>query len=280
MLKKYRGAIIFFYAFCAIGLAVAAFYDLQIDILLNSPENPVALWFRNTGEIPCRLICPLAGAVLFSFGETRIVKGIGVLLEVGGSFYFGYYISKYFFEGSYKTAFGMLWGLGFAVVLFLVFRYINVPAQYRKTLVLLAVIGVLVMAVQLSLVEVIKYIWGRVRFRDLLAAGSYDAFTAWYIPNGLTGSKSFPSGHTAGAAMSFLLMLFPAAFDKWKGRAWLCFDVAFVYTAVVGFTRLIMGAHYLSDIIIGAAIGFACVLSGIKVFEKYTEKNKLTVSVK
>ncbi|MCD7722554.1 MAG: phosphatase PAP2 family protein [Clostridiales bacterium] len=272
MIKKYKGFIIFFYAFCAAALIAGAFADLQLDIALNSPENPVAVWFYYTGEIPCRLICPLAGAVLFYFCEKRVARAAGLLLEMGGSAYLGYYISKYFFTGDFKTAYGIVWGIGFGIVLLFVFKYINVPGEYKKILTALAVIGVAVMAVQLSLVECLKYLWGRVRFRDLLAAGSYDAFTAWYIPNGLNGNKSFPSGHTAGAAMSFLIMLFPAAFCKWERHARLCCAGAFIYTAIVGVTRLVMGAHYLSDIAMGAVIGFSCVLVGIKVFEKYVSK--------
>ena len=66
MLRQNRTNIIIFYIITAAALTAAAFIDLQLDIKLNSPENPFAIWFQNTGEIPCRLICPLAGTVRFT----------------------------------------------------------------------------------------------------------------------------------------------------------------------------------------------------------------------
>ncbi len=277
MLKKYRGLIIFFYAFCVVMLILGIFFDLDIDKALNSPNNPIAVWFCNTGEIPSRLVCPLAGVILFYLGEKRSTKVIGAVVELGGSAYLGYYTSEYFFTGDYKTVFGIVWGIGFGLVLLFMFKYVKIPEKYKELLKILAVIGILVMAAELLVTSGIKLLWGRVRFRDMLAAGSYDAFTPWYIPNGSNGNNSFPSGHTAGAAMIFLVMLIPLAFDKYKDKMQLCYWVSFAYTMVVGFTRLVMGAHFLSDVAMGAIIGFTCVLIGLKAFESYTKKNNIRV---
>lgn len=268
MLKQYKAYILFFYIFAAAAMVLAAFFDLQLDIQLNAPENPVALWFRNTGEIPCRLICPLAGTVLFYTCDKLWQKAAGALIALGGSAYLGYYIGKYFFVDEYKTAFSLLWGVGFGVVALLAGSWIQIPESAKRPLRTLAVLGIAVMAIQLLTVEGLKYLWGRVRFRDLLAAGSYSDFTPWYHINGINGNKSFPSGHTAGAGMSFLIMLLPCAFDKWKNKKALCFWAPFVYTCTVAFTRLMMGAHYLSDVTIGAVISFSIVLLAIRQFEK------------
>ncbi|MCD7796950.1 MAG: hypothetical protein LUG95_04925 [Clostridiales bacterium] len=74
MIKKYRPYIITFYILSAISLVVASFYDLQIDISLNNPDNIFAQWLRNTGEMPSRLICPLAGAVLYYTCSKKLKK--------------------------------------------------------------------------------------------------------------------------------------------------------------------------------------------------------------
>lgn len=268
MLKQYKNNILFFYIFSVAALAAAAFCDLQLDIRLNAPENPVAIWFRNTGEIPCRLICPLAGTVLFYTCDKLWQRAAGFLVALGGSAYLGYYVGKYFFVDEYKMAFSLLWGIGFGVVALLVGSLISVPEQMKAPLRALAVAGIAVMAVQLLTIEGMKYLWGRVRFRDLLAAGSYDAFTPWYQINGINGNKSFPSGHTAGAGMSFLMMLLPCSFPGWKKHKNFCFWLPFVYTFVVAFTRLMMGAHYLSDVAMGGIISFSVVLLAIKIYEK------------
>lgn len=269
MLKKYRPFIIVFFICSAASLIAASFVDLKLDIFLNNPNNPFALWFEATGEMPCRLICPFAGVLIFYLAENKALKILGLFVEIGGSAYFGYYISCYLFLERYKIPFGILFGLGFGFFVLYLGRFLAIPENLKKTLIILSVAGITVMFVQLGIVEVIKMFWGRVRFRDLLKAGSYDAFTAWYIPNGINGNRSFPSGHTAGAAMSYLIMFFPFINrEKWLKRSWLCFLVPFVFTSTVAFTRLIVGAHYLSDVTIGGVIGFITVIAGIAILDK------------
>ncbi len=268
MIKSYRKNIILFYAAAVISLAIAAFFDLKTDIWLNNPENPFSIWLYNTGEIPCRLIMPFAGAVIFYTADKKWQKIAGFLVNIGGSAYMGTYIAKHFFVEENQLAFGIVYGIGFGVMLHLFGRLVNIPERLKKPLFILAVTGIIVMCVQLSLIEGMKYLWGRVRFRDLLAQGSYDAFTPWYVINGINGNKSFPSGHTAGAGMSYLLMLVPFVFDKWKNRKQLCFWLPCIYTSTVAFTRLVMGAHYLSDVTVGGIVSFSVVLIAMAVLQK------------
>ncbi len=268
MLKYYRKSIILFYILCAAALIAAVFADLKLDILLNAPENVVAVWFYNTGEIPCRLICPLAGTVLLYCCSSKIMRFIGTCVALGGSVYFGYYFGGHFFAEENNLIFSLVFGFGFGLVLIFLFRLIKIPEKIKKPLAALAIAGIAVMAVQLSLVEAMKHLWGRVRFRDLLAAGSYDAFTPWYIINGINGNKSFPSGHTGGAAMSFLAMLLPYVSKKAKEHKPLCFFIPFTYTCTVAVTRLVMGAHYLSDVAMGGAVGLITVIIAMAVLDK------------
>lgn len=175
--------------------------------------------------------------------------------------------------------FGILFGVGLGAALLYAFCYINIPHNKKSLLLALAVIGVVVMAVQLTAVEGMKYLWGRVRFRDLAAAGDYSAFTPWYHINGINGSKSFPSGHAAGAGMIFLAMLLPCASQKRSRYAVMYFAVPFAYTAAVAYTRLVMGAHYLSDVTAGALISFTLAVAAVKLFESrilpsITDKNR------
>lgn len=267
MVKAYKNEIIIFYILSAAALIAAVFADLKIDILLNNPENPFAVWFYNTGEIPCRLICPLAGTVLFYTLSSKIGKIAGALISLGGSMYLGYYLGKHFFTEENQMAFSLVFGLGIGVILLITGKLIVIPERIKKPLIVLAIAGIAVMAVQLSLVELLKTIWGRVRFRDLIAVSSYDDFTPWYVINGANSNKSFPSGHTAGAAMSFLAMLLPFADDKLMKYKKLLFAVPFVYTCIVAVTRLVMGAHYLSDVAAGGLIGFTTVIIAVKIID-------------
>ena len=65
---------------------------------------------------------------------------------------------------------------------------------------------------------------------------------------------SFPSGHTAGAMLFYGVL---AAFAMthvatWRSRAW-CAAAALAMVALVGFSRMYLGVHYLSDVV-GAAL--------------------------
>lgn len=277
MLKKYRTEIIVFYVFAAAAMVVASFFDLKIDIALNDPSNPFAVWLYRTGEFPSRLICPIAGAVIFRCTDKKAVAAIGAALCLGGSAYMGYYIGKHFFVEEYRMAFSLLWGIGFGVAALYAVRFVTVPDEFKRPLFTAAVIGVGVMTAQLLTVDIMKNLWGRVRFRDLLSSGSCDGFTAWFVINGKNGNKSFPSGHTAGAGMSYLLMLLPFIDKKREKYRAVYFWCPFIYTSAVALTRLVMGAHYLSDVAVGGVIAFSCVLVGIKVYEKSCMTNRTDI---
>jgi undecaprenyl-diphosphatase len=66
-------------------------------------------------------------------------------------------------------------------------------------------------------------------------------------------SYSFPSGHTAGAVLFYGVLaafLVSRLFD-WRARA-ACVAVAVAMVALVAFSRLYLGAHYLSDVVAAA----------------------------
>lgn len=278
MLKKYRIEIIVFYVLAAVALIFAAFYDLKIDIRLNDPDNIFANWFYRTGEMPARLLCPIAGALIVFCADKVWQKIIGGAICIGGSAYFWYYFGKYFFNDTYKMPYSIIFGVGFGLVLLFACSFVHIPDKYKLTLLLASVIGLAVLALQLSTVEVMKNLWGRVRYRDLLNDVTLDRFTPFYVINGKNGNKSFPSGHTASAGMIYLSMLLPMINEKLKKYKSLFFTVSIVYTSVVAFTRLVMGAHYLSDVTVGGIIAFTYVVIGIKVYEKMTEKNGFAIN--
>lgn len=275
MLKRYRYGILLFYVSAAAALVCAYFYDLPLDIRLNNPANVFAIWLKNTGEIPAYLVCPAAGILLMLLCKKTWQKVCGALVNLGGSVYLGIYLGDAFFLEENRTLFGALWGVGFALLFFFFSRFITVPKKYKQTLIILSVLGICVLAAELLLTSGMKMLWGRVRYRDLLAAGSTEAFTSFLTVNGFNGNKSFPSGHTASAAVSYLAMFLPQLSRKCREHAWLCFAAPFVYTSLVAYTRLVMGAHYLSDVTVGGAVCFTCVIVSMKLYETVCKKRGL-----
>ena len=105
------------------------------------------------------------------------------------------------------------------------------------------------------LINLIKVIVGRSRPKLLVNEGiaDYTPFDRWY------DDCSFPSGHSQSiwAAMIALAYIFP----RWRVPLLL-------FAVVVSSSRVIVGAHYASDVIAGAFFAFAVALPMRRRFER------------
>jgi membrane-associated phospholipid phosphatase len=80
---------------------------------------------------------------------------------------------------------------------------------------------------------------------------------------------SFPSGHAQAATVGcgiLVLIFLPTVRRRW--RAWL-YGTAGVIVAVIGFSRIALGVHFLSDVIGGVLIGTAWLLAMTAVFSAW-----------
>lgn len=115
-----------------------------------------------------------------------------------------------------------------------------------------------VIVVQLLVITILKRVWGRPRYRFLISEnGSLDYYRNWWevnsgvkelFPNISSDNfKSCPSGHTASASCAFLIVLLPRFNEKMKGKEVMLMIVAAIWALIVGFSRHLMGAHFLTD---------------------------------
>lgn len=88
-------------------------------------------------------------------------------------------------------------------------------------------------------------------------------------PVATASGKSFPSGHTQSAVVGYgilVLIFLPAVTRRW--RAWF---VAFAATmvALIGFSRIALGVHYVSDVVGALIIGAAWLLAMTAAFSAW-----------
>lgn len=149
-------------------------------------------------------------------------------------------------------------------------------------------------AVFYAIVHFVKGPVGRVRFRTMNYLNNFDWYTPWYEMNGkrnlidLAGSdgsqigafiktrydfvgdacKSFPSGHTFSAGMVYTLLALPYLNEKFAKKnarfaLWAC---CITYTGLVALSRIVAGAHYMSDVLVGGSLAFAGAMISREIF--------------
>jgi membrane-associated phospholipid phosphatase len=153
-----------------------------------------------------------------------------------------------------------------SVLIFIVINWNTDLIKYRK---ISGIISFLAIINPLLLVQLVKIFWGRIRFRNLLP--DYSNFTPWFIPQGITGNSSFPSGHTAMGWM-FLPLLIAVREREWKDPLKLVIVILVLgWGTFVGLSRIIVGAHYASDVLFSTGVGVVVTL--LLYYRFYLRKN-------
>lgn len=177
-----------------------------------------------------------------------------------------------------------------------VLAFKNLKPETLKKLVwwVIAVISAVVVAN--ILIMIIKDPVGRMRYRAinsnvgklLIDTGVVQGYTPWYISNGQPSEdiikmfvdtypgagdafKSFPSGHTCAAGMSYALIMLPDVIDfksekSKKGVKIACWIIPIAITMLVAISRIVVGAHYMSDVTFGGTLAFVCMIIAREVF--------------
>src|SRR5262249_12973217 len=78
---------------------------------------------------------------------------------------------------------------------------------------------------------------------------------------------SFPSGHTTGATAIFAMLLYVVARHRGALVRIACAAAFVVIVGVIGFSRLYLEEHYLSDVLAGISLGAAWAAACLFVYE-------------
>lgn len=232
--------------------------DLWISINLYKPTTVWAIILEKYGEIPGLLIV-LVGIHIYivtlkTSSNIKTIAFTGFLLTTASfiTIYILIFISlgiteSWAFFNSNKSYF-FLTAIILNIVLSILFRK---RYKFSKKSILFSRISFnMFFYGYLLIIQPLKIFWGRIRFRDL--SENYSDFTAWYVPNGITGNQSFPSGH---AAMGFMMLaLFVFIMDKSFYKRLFFKGFVISWALAVSASRVIIGAHFTSDVLFGGFI--------------------------
>lgn len=201
---------------------------------------------RDLREHPLRWAMALLCALMFvpglDLGVSRLFyeSDRGFFLERGVFFLFVREAAPAIFLGSFVFC-GLLWIAG--LVFKQSFLGITTPRMAYLAVTLMVGPGLLVESL-------LKSHWGRARPNDTVFFGGSASYTPpGWIAQECSHNCAFVSGH---AALAFWLTayayLLPRAWRNWALAAGLGCG------AIVGFVRIVQGAHFLSDVVFAAAI--------------------------
>ena len=283
MKKRYHLLIII--GVLLVGLILGSFFDLQIDKALYSDGNHFGLIMASFGVYPCYAGLAFIGGGLLATTLRRkdlhivlkIVSYALVLASYGMAIYLcgrewpssnGYDVPQLAWLSYLISAIVFA---GVLVGAFFVCKKGD-PKQLWNILIVMAIIFVIAL---LPAGFAIKLVIHRPRYRYAVR-GELTAFYNWwemfpeykkYIsttdnPIFVFGKeitkeefKSFPSGHSGtGMIMAMFLPFASYFFPKLKGKEVLLFYIGVAFGFIMMFSRLLVGAHYLTDTCMGSLI--------------------------
>lgn len=249
---------------------LGSLYDLQISESLYDRANLIAGFLWQNSEIP---VSGLALSAIALIANTKLAvdpqkpvnltgfRIIGILTSVA----MGFQVSSYRESGS------ILWSLAFlAFYLAMDYGMRYLSEERTQQLLPLAWAIIFVYAGAVLVPNLLKVLWGRPRYRIVVSGEA--GFVPWYSPLGINwlndDYKSFPSGHSAIAAVSLLSTSFPRFFSSLKGKERYILFLSIAWTLAVMVSRIILGDHYLSDTLAGLAITLILIGVAKRVFLK------------
>ena len=249
--------------------AVVPDIDLELSLRAADVNNAFGNFLEIWAEPPTLLLasfCLAMAACLCARAKTTKGRVIAAGADIAGivvAYQTVYRTTKYYNEEFAGHWYIMLACAALGALLFVLFRLVVrriSPETLSKTgrVLFFAIVSLLL---TLIIISTLKSIWGRTRFRAYLLDNA-NGFTAWFLPQGKPASdlfKSFPSGHTSNALVLLpMTYIWDSVGKKTAGR--ICRGLLCLWVPTVMLSRVLCGAHYLSDICAGAFVTYTIIL--------------------
>lgn len=258
----------FFMLFLVIALTVLALgnIDYNFSYAIIDKHSVWANFMDRFGEIPAMLLMLIGVTILFGARKKEVLwrNILSHVIALPFMLLFSFAIThmpvRYMYEnhatGMPEDIPGPLNILTYvlAVVIWIIAILIQrkVSDEKLKEMKKAAIVFVLLVFFEMLLVNLVKIAWGRPRMRIL---ESMDGYKKWFEISGPAINndyKSFPSGHTANGFTTIAYTLFFSYF-KGMNKKWIL-PVGVLWGSLVALSRVVLGAHFLSDVIVGSYI--------------------------
>ena len=263
-----------------VGFIIGSFRDLQIDQALFSKNNGFGLFMASFGVYPCYAGLAFVGGGFLCTTIRRkelplwgkIICYVGSAIAYGMSIYLcgkempspngyndksltliAYAIPAVLFAGAFVGGF-----------------FVCRKGDQKQLWIILLVMTAIFVVALLPAGFLIKLVIHRPRYRYAVRCGVTDYLNWWqlfpqykdYIGINVEGFeitkeefKSFPSGHSGtGMILTMFLSFLPFFFPKLKGKETFLFYGGAAFGLLMMFSRLLVGAHYLTDTCMGSLI--------------------------
>lgn len=262
-----RNCIIILIVLC-LFMIIGSFYDYPISLALYNQKNPFGIFFASYGQLPAMLCSGVGGLLLMRvYHHDKRIKRVlsivfGILLQVMAVIGIAVDPVLYMHIPMAVSCIIALVIVGSVDITILKMTKDASIDMMKKVMWLF--IGT--MFIELIVINIVKILWARPRMR-MITAMNVDFQPWWVIGSEMKDSlmalgvvseefKSFPSGHTGNAACMMLLSALPLICSSLKGKESLLFVVGIIFTLLVAFSRIIMGAHFLTDVTVGMTVTF------------------------
>lgn len=245
----------------ALLMVVFTFTDLAISTALFT-KNLFGRIVEVIGELPFSFFAMFAWVLLFRFRSKKskaasILTGIlfgvfSVLFAAMG----GFMTYNYLHEQNAGTPPWVAAVIALALLGAAIYTAWCVPREKSRQAVAFAVTAIVYFIAVIVVMNVMKSFWGRMRIREM--TDPLTQFTPWYVitPRGGFNNAyaSFPSGHAMNAAGSILLCQLPTFLPAFAGKERMLKGIALLWVLAVCVSRIIMGAHFASDVTMGVML--------------------------
>lgn len=267
-------------AFCIFAglFIVGTFNDMAISDTLYSPDNVLCKVTAAIGPMPLfSVLILLSGALLQRAGAIQSGARLPALITAAvltlGLCGFGakVFTSSSCLDEVFPSVRGSVPAMVITALVLLPLAFLGFSMAKKNADINLVRRIIVLMATILTayiLLEVIKSTMRRPRYRIVIQGHEGVGFMNWYerftgyskeLPETLGVVKSefasFPSGHSMMSMTCFITL--PALswiFTSLKGRELMLAGCGFAYSAVVMFSRIVRGAHFLSDVSFSGAV--------------------------